>query len=317
LPAVIDERARGLLVRQDSVATTAQLQEWGMTRASIARRASSGEWTRLFRGVILLSSGTVTWRQRARGALLYAGRDAALSHRSAGFVHGFVASPGPKVVVSIPEHRAVARQPGLLIRRRRPMPLAGGSLRAVGEDITVLDLVAEARSEDAMIGVVCDAVRHGVLPGRVVLHAEAATRLPGRALVLDLLAAADAGVESPLEHRYVRDVERAHRLPAAEAQVRTVVDGRWIRADRVYRERSVRIELDGQLAHPYGRTDDDVWRDNAVVLAHQELTLRYRWRHVAVTPCRTAGQVAAALRAGGWTGAPRPCSALCDLRVRR
>ncbi|ROS26249.1 hypothetical protein EDF34_2582 [Cellulomonas sp. PhB150] len=306
-----------MLARQDAVATTAQLQQWGMTRAAIARRAASGEWTRLFRGVVLLSSGAATWRQRARGALLYAGDGAALSHRSAGFVHGFVSTPGPIVVISIPCARSVAPQPGIHVRRRRPMPVAGGALRAVGEDRTVLDLVAEARSTDDAIGIVAEAVRAGVLPGRVLLHAEASTRLPNRRLVIDLLGEARAGVESALEHRYLHDVERAHALPPAQAQVREVIDHRWIRADRVYRGYDTRVELDGQLAHPYGRTDEDVWRDNAVILAHRELTLRYRWLHVAARPCRTAAQVADALRAGGWQGTPRRCSDACEVMLGR
>lgn len=75
----------------------------------------------------------------------------------------------------------------------------------------------------------------------------------------------------------------------------------------------MRVELDGRLAHPFGRTDADVWRDNAVVLAHAELTLRYRWAHVAVAPCRTARQVAGALRAGGWRSRPARCSPACPV----
>jgi len=81
----------------------------------------------------------------------------------------------------------------------------------------------------------------------------------------------------------------------------------------VYRGLGVRIELDGALAHPDGRTDGDTWRDNAVLIARGEITLRYRWRHVAVTPCVTAVQVSGALRLGGWTGRPHPCGPECAL----
>ena len=78
--------ARAQALRQDAVATTAQLVTWGFGNDTIERRASSGEWQRLFQGVTVLQSGPLTWRQRARGALLYAGRGAALSHRSAAYL---------------------------------------------------------------------------------------------------------------------------------------------------------------------------------------------------------------------------------------
>ena len=313
LPQQLDHVAREVVARQDAVATTAQMQAWGVSRTVVARRVAAGDWQHLWRGVVVLHSGSVTWRQRARGALLYAGRDAALSHDSAAFVHGITAAPGAGVVVSVPASRAVTPQPGLAVRRRRTMPFAGGRLRTVGVDATVLDLVDGLRSEDEVVGLVCDAVRTGVLPGRLLLHAGQRQLLRHRALLTDLLGETGQGIESPLEHRYVRDVERSHGLPRARAQVREMSGGRWIRADRVYVGLGVRIELDGQLAHPFGRTDDDTWRDNAVVIEHSDITLRYRWRHVVRDPCTTARQVATALTAGGWTGAPARCSVACTL----
>jgi hypothetical protein len=293
------------------VVTTGQLQAWGVGRSTTARRVSDGAWQRLHRGVVVLHSGPVTWRQEARGALLYAGAGAALSHRSAAYVHGMVPSPGPEVVVSVDARRAVAPQPGLVVHRRAPMPFAGGRLRVVGEDETVLDVVDQLGSDDDLVGFVCDAMRQGILPGRVLLHAGRRPRLRRRSLLEDLLCAPDDGVESPLEWRYLRDVERRHHLPPGRAQVRQRVGGRWIRADRIYPGRGVRVELDGRLAHPLGATDDDVWRDNAVLVERADLTLRYRWRHVVGDPCATAGQVAHALQRGGWRGRPRPCSPTC------
>jgi hypothetical protein len=314
LPSQLDRAARELVRLQDAVVTTAQMQAWGVSRSVVSRRVGTGEWQHLWRGVIALHSGTVTWRQHARGALLYAGQGAALSHSSAAYVHGISAAPASGIVVSVPVHRAVAPQPGLLVRRRRRMPFAGGRLRSVGVDATVLDLVDELGCEDDVVGLVCDAVRAGVLPGRLLMHAEERQLLRHRGLLMDLLGEPGRGIESPLEHRYARDVERRHALPRARAQVSERIEGRWIRADRVYVGLGVRVELDGQLAHPFGRTDDDTWRDNAVVIAHSDVTLRYRWRHVVHDPCATARQVATALQARGWAGLPGRCSAACSVR---
>ena len=143
-------------------------------------------------------------------------------------------------------------------------------------------------------------------------EAEYRARVRHRSLVRELLGPGSEAIESPLEYRYARYVERAHRLPRGATQVRQLVGGRWIRADRVYD--GVRVELDGQLAHPFGATDEDVWRDNAVVLAHREVTLRYRWRHVAAEPCATAAQVRQALGQAGWRDRSRPCGPRCALR---
>lgn len=300
-----------LVARQDGVATTAQLARAGMGASVVGRRVRAGHWQRLFRGVLVLHSGPVSWRQHARAALLAAGPGAAPSHRTAGFVHRFVAAPGPVVVVSVPVHRTVRPQPGLDVRRRRVMPFAGGALRCVAPEATLLDLVQDTADDDAAVGVLCDAVRAGVLPGRVVAELEARQWQRHRRLVVDVLGDPDARVESPLERRYDRDVERAHGLPRSRGQVRHVVDGRWVRADRVFVGRGVRVELDGQLAHPYGRTDRDVWRDNAVLVERAELTLRYRWGHVVGSPCTTAAQLASALHARGWQGAPIRCGPAC------
>lgn len=345
LPAVrrLGQAARDVVVRQDGVATTAQLGRWGITRETVRRRVAAGDWQRAFRGVVTLQSGPTSWRQDARAALLYCGPDSALSHESAAFHHRVLREPGHAIVVIVPHRRTITPQPGLVVHRTRTMPWAGGRLRAVESAEAVLSLVATRAARpvrppsvdrgtalggpsraavvgddhthpggaDALVGLLCDAMRAGVQPDDLLLRAARRARLPGRSLLVEMLDQVTDGVESPLEHRYARDVERRHGLPPAVAQRWERVDGRWIRADRVYVGHGVRVELDGRLAHPFGSTDADVWRDNAVLLASGDVTLRYRWRHVAVTPCATAAQVARALQDRGWPGALRPCSPTC------
>lgn len=333
LPAVrrLGSAARDVAIRQDGVVTTAQLGGWGVTKETVRRRVAAGDWQRAFRGVVVLQSGPTSWRQRARAALLYCGPDAALSHESAAYHHGVLRVPGRSVVVTVPHARTVTSQPGLVVHRTRRMPWAGGRLRCVEPAEAVLGMLttAAARTRDApstagsdrgprdvtdeVVGLLCDAVRAGVHPDDLLVRAVRRTRMAGRPLLVEMLGEVAQGVESPLEHRYARDVERRHGLPGAVAQRWERVDGRWIRADRVYVRFRVRTELDGRLAHPFGATDDDTWRDNATLLASGDITLRYRWRHVAVTPCATAAQVARALRDRGWTGHPRRCAPTCPV----
>lgn len=300
--------------RQAGVVTTAQLRVLGADDAWIGRQVGSGRWHRLHRGVLLTYSGPVSWRSRAWAALLYAGAGAALSHQAAAMRHEFASTPPRAVDVTIPADRRVMPSSGVTVHLRTGGPRASGRPRTTWRGDTVVDLVDSALTVDDAVGWVCSASRAGTNRAEILDAVEHRGRFRNSGLLREILAEVAEGVESPLERRYHRDVERRHRLPRARLQVSEVVRGLWIRADAMYDAYGVRAELDGNLGHPGGRTDEDTWRDNAVILATGDLTLRYRWRHVAVDPCGTAAQVAAALTRGGWRGAPRPCSPTCAAR---
>ncbi|WP_225755583.1 type IV toxin-antitoxin system AbiEi family antitoxin domain-containing protein [Actinotalea sp. Marseille-Q4924] len=306
------ERLLALARGHDGVLTAAQLESAGIDRSWVHRQVRAGHWQRLHPGVYVTHSGPLAWRSRARAALQHAGTDAALSHLSAAFLHGW--TPAPAVLdVSVPHGRRVVERPGLRIHRRRLLTVVRGRLTVVPRGDTVIDLVGMARSVDDAVAVVTAAVRNGTRPDEVLEAAGRRSRVRRRALLHELLDAAAQGVESALELRYHRDVERRHGLPRAALQQWQRLGDRWARADAIYVGTGVRVELDGRVAHE-GRVDDDVWRDNAVVVAHSELTLRYRWSHVAGAPCGTAAQVVSALRSRGWTGTPRACGPSCPVR---
>ncbi|WP_345044703.1 type IV toxin-antitoxin system AbiEi family antitoxin domain-containing protein [Georgenia daeguensis] len=306
-------RVDRLTRQQDSVITRAQLLACGATADWISRQVTGRRWQRLHPGIYLVHTGQPTWLSRARAALLYAGRGAVLSHDSAAYRHGLTDRRPPIVEVLVPHGRKVRRRPGVRIRSRRSMPDAWGRLPAVGPIDTILDLVDRPRTAvDEVVALLCRAARKN-LDGEAILRAaQGRCRLRHRALLVEMLGRVADGVESPLELRYDR-VERSHGLPPSRLQAREVLDGLRLRADRRYAGYQVRVELDGQLAHPFGRTDKDVWRDNVVGIVARELTLRYRWNHLAVTPCHVARQVALALRTRGWTGVPRPCRPGCPV----
>ncbi len=295
----------------DGVLTTAQLLGLGLDPTWVRRQVDAGRWQRLHRGVLYTYSGPVPWRSRALAAVRYAGPGAALSHDAAARLLGMTGREPEVVDVSIPASRRVRPTEGVRIHTRASMPATRGWLPAVVAPETTVDLVAQARTVDDAVSWICAAVRTGVPPAAIAAAARRRSRVPRRALLDELIADVADGVESPLERRYHHDVERRHALPRAVLQVRRRVDGRWTRADRRYERFAVSIELDGWLGHPGGRTDADAWRDNAVLLERGDLTLRYRWRHVLVTPCACARQVASALRRGGWRGSPQPCGPTC------
>lgn len=306
-----DPTIASLTEGQAGVVTTAQLTAVGADSVWLRRQVASRRWQRLHQGVLVTYSGPPSWQARAWGALLYAGAGAALSHVAAAYRHGFT-SEAPRIIdVTVPASRRVMPSDGLRVHRRTsPIP-ASGRPRTVWRGEAVVDLVAAARTLDDAVGWVSRAARAGTHPREVL---DALARRPksrNAGLLAEIVADVAEGIESPLERRYHRDVERKHGLPRARLQVVERLRGLWLRSDGRYEQYGVRVELDGVVGHPGGRTDADTWRDNAVLLATGDITLRYRWRHVAVTPCETAAQVAAALSARGWPGRPRRCGPDC------
>jgi hypothetical protein len=299
-----------LLNRQYGVATRGQVVRLGGDESWIRSQLRAGRWVRRVPGVYMTFTGQPPWSSRAMEALLYAGPGAALSHRSAAYRHEMISRPPGLIEVSIPHSRRRSSRSGIEMYRRRDMPISGGRLRSTVVPATFVDLASATEDVDKIVGLASAALGRTHLTH---LRDEVArrSRIPNRDLLLEIIGAVEDGVESPLEYRYHRDVERRHKLPRSHLQVRQVLDGLWTRADCIYTSHGVRVELDGQLAHPNGRTDADVWRDNAALVLAKDLTLRYRWVHIAVTPCATARQVTLALRSRGWHGDAEPCGLQC------
>ncbi len=313
-----------LSARQDGAVTTAQLRKLGATDAWIGRRVKDGRWQRPHRGVLVTYSGPPTWRTRFRAAVLYAGPGAVLSHEAAAYLHSWRARPPAVVTVTVPAHRHPAPSARLRVFRSRllrpdhtwlagAVPVGGRAFPRTSFADTALDLAVLHPTPDGVIAALTDAARGRTAIADLRLALSRRPSHPGHALCAELLALVADGVESPLELRYHRTGDH-HGLPRARLQVRTVVEGALIRADCRYDEYGLRTELDGELAHPGRATDRDTWRDNAVLIATGDVTLRYRWSHVAGDPCGTARQVAHALRARGWPGAPTPCGPSCPVR---
>ena len=305
--------------RQAGVLTRTQVLEAGRSAAWLRWRLADHDWVRVLPGTYVTHTGPLVWRTRAWAAVLYAGPGAALGLGSAGFEHRVVRREPHVVQVVVPSGRKVRDQAWVTVHRRADLAtcVVRSSPPRTRVDETVVDLLPSRTDPEAVIGLLCDGLRNGAHPQTLRELLLARPRWRWRGLALPALQECETGIESPLEHRCHRDVLRAHGLPPFDLQVRQKLDGWWIRADARCAAFATRIELDGRLAHPDGRTDDDTWRDNEVVIGTDDRTLRYRWRHVAGHPCLTAGQTAAALRAGGWTGGARRCGPACTVDAPR
>jgi len=115
------------------------------------------------------------------------------------------------------------------------------------------------------------------------------------------------GVNSPLERRYVRDVERAHGLPKAQRQAPRTLVGKTHYKDNWYAEYRVAVEVDGPAHHQGDRAEADRVRDNLNLAADGVQTCRFGPVGVTERACESAALLATTLRRNGWTGTPHPC----------
>jgi hypothetical protein len=298
-----------LLGRQAGVITRAQAVACGITDGAVRRHLEAGRWSALFRGVYATFAGPPPRVALLWAVLLRAGPGAVLSHHTAAELLGISDASARLIHVTIPAERRAIALPGVTVHRSAravAATLPGPALRRTRVEDTVLDLAESAKDLETAVGWITAAcARRLTTPRRL---AEAMTRrrkMHQRALLARVVNDTAAGTHSVLEHRYLRDVERDHRLPRGRRQVRRP-GARARYRDVEYPPFDAVVELDGSAYHPEERRRRDQLRDNESA-ADGRRTLRYGWADVAA-PCRTAVQVARALRAGGWSGRPRRCT---------
>jgi hypothetical protein len=160
---------------------------------------------------------------------------------------------------------------------------------------TVIDLTQISASRDDACAWLSGAVERRLTTAmRLQSALDGRPKVRWRAELGGILADIAAGVHSLLEHRYIRDVERAHGLPTATRQVKTVLGSRSRYVDNLYAKARLVVELDGQIAHAAHTRWDDVHRDNAHATIGI-LTLRYNWSDVTLRPCSVAQEIARVL----------------------
>jgi hypothetical protein len=276
----------------------------------------AGRWQRLHYGVYASFTGEPQRNAVLWAAVLRAGPQAILSHDTAAEADGLADKPSKLLHVTIPVSQRLQPIAGFAIHRsarileaRDPVLLPP---RTMLEE-TVLDLAQGATSFDDVISLLARACQRRLThPVLLRERVEMRTRVRWRAEMLQALQDVADGVHSPLEYRYLRDVERAHGLPAAKRQVHARQGGRGIQRDVFYPQYGVVVELDGKVSHADRRLEDNR-RDNAAA-ARGVITLRYGWADVTERRCVTAVEVGETLSRRGWPGPLRTCR-LCRARV--
>jgi hypothetical protein len=312
-------RLADLSEAQAGVVARRQLTEIGIARPFVRAHLRGGGWRRVHPGVYATFTGRLPDLARVWAAVLYAGPAAAASHQSAAWCNGLRPDLPQRLDVCVAHgHRHRKSRAAVRVRQSRHLAARVHPARTppqINLEDTVLDLTDAVRSQLPVIDLVLRACQQRkTTVARLSLTMRSRKRLRWRALLQELLCEVRDGVQSPLERRYVRDVERAHDLPRGQCNRADDSGGQRRYRDVRYRRWKLIVELDGRGAHPAEERELDDLRDNEVA-ERGERTLRYGWRSVADTPCDTAAQVARLLTQNGWTGAPRPCGPTCTVAV--
>lgn len=302
---------------QDDMITRAQVLECGRTDEWIEAQLAGGRWMKMGRKVFKTTTGAPTRRQRERAALLCAGPEAALSHRSAANRFGLRDPDDGLVHITVPYGRSADPHPGVVIHRsrafahividREDMPTVSGADTCI--DLAVLEPDARRAMRTLL---------HAALAMKVPLHrllAVLEVRRPrrySRALRHAARMLSD-GVGSVLEGRYLVDVEQAHGIPIATRQAPVVVEGVERYEDCRYDmpDAELIVRLDGWRWHSDRHVGVvDRARDNAAELAGSA-RLTFGWEEVVGDPCGVAAIVSARLRQLGWPGPTGTASCRC------
>ncbi len=317
MPLLPDECLR-LLKRQRGILASWQAESAGLSPRRIEVLVRTGRWQRVGYGVYATFTGALRRDAILWAAVLRAGPQAALSHETADGLYGVVSDVGRKIHVVVPGEQRPRPAAGLVIHRsRRFWQIADPGYLPLRTQIeeTVLDLAEGATSFDDVVALLARSCqRRATTPFLLTMALDKRPRVRWRKETSLALQDVADGVNSILEFRYRRDVERAHNLPASERQAPGTVDQHRIFRDVRYRRYRVIVELDGKASHPDEHRWKDKHRDNAAA-ADGWVSLRYGWADVHERACQTSLQVGSVLARQGWTGTVRRCGPTCGLLV--
>lgn len=307
---------------QAGAVSRAQLRSLGVSDEEIEAHVRGRRWCSPVPGVVVTFTGPQPRTTRWWVSVLHAGDDAVLSHETAAEAYGLRRPRADDAIHVLAAHtRKVVPPPGVVLHRTRlPQPERAvriGSLPPLTcvED-TILDLVDQSRWERQAIHWVMAACQAKLTtPAHLLSAMGRRRRIRHRQLVKDVCSDASEGAETPLERRYLRDVERAHGLPRGRRQAKRRLSGATVFRDVEYDAHQTVVELDGRRGH---EGEDNAFRDRRRdnrTAAGGRTTLRFGWTDVTTAPCESAAQVAAVLQRQGWNGLPTRCSATCTLGV--
>jgi very-short-patch-repair endonuclease len=273
---------------QDNIITRKQAFDAGMSRSSISRRVTSGEWTREAPCVYRRSNSELTPHAALRVAVLSAGEDAVAFGPSAAWWHGLGERPEFNWV-SIPLHRALGFQLGRRIKRQelRAEDVATiQNLRVTSLPLTVLETAALLPYGQSFLD---RSLQHDRVSMASLIDCHRRnSRRPGAATMARMLAESAEGARSAGERRLVA-ILRQSGIDGWVTHVRAL----GYLLDIAFIRHGIAIEVDG-WAHEARLLNAE--RKRRHTLANGGWTvLRYTWQELTETPERVVAEIRAAL----------------------
>lgn len=276
--------------RQHGVVSTEQLHAAGLMDHGIQRRIEAGRLHRLHRGVYAVGHVALTVRSRELAAVLAAGPEALLSHRSAGRLWGLLRSAPAIEVTAVRTRRA--RDEFVVHRPRRLEPQDRAERDAIPVTSVARTLVdlADVISERRLADAVHEAEVQRIFDLTAVR--ETLDRLPGRKgsqVLTHVLSAYDghnSRTRSEAERRFLMLCTH-HDLPRPE--VNASIGGYEV--DFYWRAHAVAVEVDGAAAHRTTRAFQTDRARDRILTTHGVHVLRVTWRDITHQPDTLARQL--------------------------
>ncbi len=258
-----------IAARQHGVVTFEQLLAAGVSPSGISRRVRAGRLFRIYRGVYAVGHRSLSIEGEWMAAVLVYKDGAALSHRSAAELWGYLKPRSGPIHVTL--HTLSGRQKRRGICLHHSPSVLSVTTRHNGIAVTTpARTIADLRRVASV-----DEVRRAIREAEFHHHD-----------VSDERAKEDAPTRSWLERRFLRMCRR-HNLPAPEVNVHVGPH----EVDFLWRDRRLIVETDGWEAHS-GRQafEDDRAKDaelralgfTVLRFTHRQVTERWEWVEATV-----------------------------------
>jgi hypothetical protein len=290
-----------LLESQDLVLTRKQAVAGGLTERAVDWRLHRSTWQTVLPGVVVAHSGEVTFPQRVQAAVLYGGKDAAVSGDALLHLTKPRGHPPAVIDIAVPASCQVARHQFFVPHRcsrladlthpfhePRQIRIAAAVLHAAAWAPT--DRVAEWKVASAV-------QRRFVNVPQLRLALTDLPRLPRRRVVRIVLDDVELGAHARTELDFLAFLRR-NRLPLPDRlQFKVRANGmRYL--DAWWEAQRVAAEIDGAHHMEVGHWDADTLRSNEVLVAARDdrvMLLRVTAGNMRHDETQLAGQFRAVL----------------------
>jgi very-short-patch-repair endonuclease len=269
--------------RQHGLVARRQLIDAGVGPRAIEERIGRGRLHVVHRGVYAVGHTAFSVRGRWMAAVLAAGTEAVLSHRTAAMLWGLIPRSSGEIEVTRPTS---ARRRPWIVLHRSPLPgdertwVDGIPVTSVSRTILDLAAVGSRRQVERALNEmeVLSLTDSLSIPDLL----ERYPRRRGSAVLRDLLGG-DEGVvgitQSDLEERFVAFLE-ATELPLPRLNADLAVAGRFFSVDCLWADQRLIVELDGRAVHGTAKAFESDRERDRLLLVEGWRVVRITWRQL-------------------------------------